>query len=170
MAPSLAVLAGRIGCSAPALYAHFDNKDDLLDQVRIRAQADLRSEKQKRYGVPGDDPVGLLKQGGHAYVTFARQNPALYKLIFAPAHAVGRESAMLDAEAVMPLVNGIRAAQAAGHFRSVDAEDMARLMWFALHGAIMMALDHQRGTGDEAWQQAFGVIDTIGALCHGREM
>lgn len=76
---------------------------------------------------------------------------------------------MMDEEAVTPLANGIRAAQKAGYFASVDPDDMARLMWFALHGAILMALDHRNGTGDGAWQQAYGVIDTIGTLAEGRK-
>ena len=76
---------------------------------------------------------------------------------------------MMDDDAVMPLANGIRAAQRSGCFSAVDAEDMARLMWFALHGAILMALDHRRSTGDEAWQDAYGVIDTIGQLSQRRE-
>ena len=162
-------LAGRIGCSAPALYAHFKNKDDLLDQVRLRVQRDLRTEKRERYAVPDDDPIGLLKQGGNAYIAFARQNPALYRLVFAPAHAAAQDSIMMDDDAVMPLASGIRAAQKSGYFSAVDAEDMARLMWFALHGAILMALDHKHSTEDEAWQDAYGVIDTIGQLCQRRE-
>ena len=161
-APSLAALASRIGCSAPALYAHFANKDDLLEQVRIRAQADLGLQKQRHYAEAMRHPLRQLEDGGQAYIDFARHNPALYRLIFAPGHARREEHFRLDRQAIAPLASGVRSAQEIGYFTGVDADDMARLLWFALHGAIMMALNRQVGEDDEAgWQQARQTIKTF---------
>jgi len=160
---SLAAIAGRIGCSAPALYAHFTGKDDLLDEARNRASADMMAAKRARFAGVTGSPLDRLCDGGRDYVGFAEANPALYRLVFAPAHRAGGLS--LDDATIAPLAAGVRDAQAQGHAAGADADEVARMMWFTVHGAIMMALDHQLPGPDAArWQSAYAAVDTMIAL------
>lgn len=161
---SLAAVARRIGCSAPALYAHFRNKDDLLEEARRAAFAELIREKARRYAAPISDPLARLAEGGRAFVAFARDNPALYRLIFAPGHGGAARVEPVEA-ALAPLVAGLRAAQAAGFARGADPEALARALWCAAHGAIMTALDDRSpGAGETRWEQAFDAVSTIMSL------
>ncbi|MDP3340213.1 TetR/AcrR family transcriptional regulator [Frigidibacter sp.] len=163
---SLAVLARRVGCSAPALYAHFEGKDDLLDQTRAAACAEMMEAKRQRFAGFDGDPCARLRAGGRDYVIFARDNPALYRLIFAPRHALAEQPDISFSDAVIaPLVAGVRAAQPSGFAAGAEASEVAQMMWFAVHGAIMMALDRQL-PGPEAarWQRALATVDTVMAL------
>lgn len=162
---SLGSIARRIGCSAPALYAHFANKDDLLEQARVTALADLLAEKRRRYAAKGGDPLMRLDEGGRAFIDFASENPALYRLIFAPGHVQTGSAVTLEVTTIVPLANGIRAGQAAGLVVDGDSERLAWTMWFAVHGAIMMVLDGQvSDAGGDRWSSAHATVDTVMGL------
>ncbi|WP_171904794.1 TetR/AcrR family transcriptional regulator [Hoeflea olei] len=176
---SLSAIARRIGCSAPALYSHFDSKDDLLAQVRAAAFAEMMEAKRRRFVGLSAEPLARLAAGGHDYVDFARANPALYRLIFAPeagkpagkggdkGHDQGHGQAPahpevnLDAAAIAPLAAGLGAAGPSAMGAEAAAE-IAHMMWFTVHGAIMMALDGQL-PGPEAarWARAHEAVDTV---------
>lgn len=162
---SLGAIARRVGCSAPALYAHFTGKDDLLEQARLAAHAEMIAAKRARFAGFQGDPLDRLRAGGRDYVAYAQANPALYRLIFAPSHGTGAGGASLTEAALAPLAAGVRAAQAAGFARGVEAGALAEAMWFAVHGAILMALDRQLpGPDAERWQRAMQAVDTVMAL------
>ena len=65
------------GVSAPALYRHFADKDNLLAAV-----VDFGFEQYlagKRAAVPSDDPVRDLRTGWDNHVGFAVANPNYYR-------------------------------------------------------------------------------------------
>ncbi|MFV0245062.1 MAG: TetR/AcrR family transcriptional regulator [Qingshengfaniella sp.] len=161
---SLLEIARRIGCSGPALYAHFTNRDDLLDHIRSAVHATMAEEKRQRFAGMTVAPLARLRLCGQDYVAFAQTNPALYRLIFAPPHATG-DGICLDSAVIAPLAAGVRAAQTQGHAAGADADQIARMMWFTVHGAIMMALDSQLpGPAPDRWQRGHDAVDTVMAL------
>ncbi len=162
---SLAEVAGRIGCSAPALYAYFGGKDDLLRAVRAEVFARLTAAKAARYATPCADPIARLRAGGHEQVAFAAANPALYRLLYAPRHDAGAEPPAISEAALEALTAGVRAAQMAGFAPGADARTVALTLWFMVHGAILMALDGQLPGPDAArWARAHEAVDTTMAL------
>ncbi|MDF0602004.1 TetR/AcrR family transcriptional regulator [Psychromarinibacter sp. C21-152] len=159
---SLSVLAKRIGCSAPALYAHFANKDDLLEKVREQVFEDLVSDRMRTPGARVGSPADTLRSDGREFVAFARENPALYRLVFAPQHAVNGSQVQIDAAAVQPLAHGVRAAQDKGAAAGKPTETVAQAIWCAVHGAIMMALDRQfPGPEENRWARVEDALDTV---------
>ncbi|WP_417832068.1 TetR/AcrR family transcriptional regulator [Terasakiella sp.] len=159
---SLNTIAKKIGCSAPALYAYFSSKDDLLDHVRQRAFQDLLAQKQSRYETEApSEPIQSLRNGGHYFISFAQENPNLYRLIFTPDHNSKAADINVAETLLKPLINGVRNAQPHALKQGIEAESLAYLMWNAVHGAILMAMENN---GTFSWGQAYEVVDTAMTL------
>ena len=78
---SLRAVAREAGVSPAAPYHHFKDKQDLLAAVANEGWMELGEAVAKaRMGSP--DAAHALSEIGVAYVTFARQNPALYRLMY----------------------------------------------------------------------------------------
>jgi AcrR family transcriptional regulator len=73
-------LAGRIGVSATTIYHYFENKEELLLQVKVKAVEKLNS--RIRALDPDADPMEAIHQLGKEYITFAEEHPNLYRLLF----------------------------------------------------------------------------------------
>jgi len=78
---SLRDLAKRVGVSAPALYSHFADKEELLVAVAVAGFDQLSETLQAAIGTE-PDPQRKFVCMGQAYVKFGMDNPALYKLMF----------------------------------------------------------------------------------------
>lgn len=77
---TLQKLAKHCGVSAPALYHHFRNKDELLQELGMHGLALFEAALAPSLGSP---ELGLpLEEFALAYVTFAREHPELYELMF----------------------------------------------------------------------------------------
>ena len=79
---SLRDLAAKVGVSAPALYAHFADKGELMVAVAITGFHRLREALEPTVQ-SGKDLVTQFLDMGEAYVQFGCNNPALYDLMFA---------------------------------------------------------------------------------------
>lgn len=78
---TLREVARRAGVSPMAPYRHFMDKDALLAAV---AEEGFRKLEQRLRDTPHADPMGDLIAQGAAYVRFACDEPALYRLMFGP--------------------------------------------------------------------------------------
>lgn len=76
---SLRRLASQLGVTAPALYAHVRDKQDLL-----RAIAEIEFERlvARFEAVDAIDPVERIRAHGRAYVEHAREQPELFRIMF----------------------------------------------------------------------------------------
>jgi len=76
---SLRKLAATLGVTAPALYAHVEDKEDLLRAVAETGFTDLVA----RFGeVVDDDPVERLRGYGRVYVEHALADPEVFRVMF----------------------------------------------------------------------------------------
>lgn len=161
----LTEVARRVGCSAPALYAHFSGKDHLLREVQAAVFAQMTRSKVDRYAAPSADPIGRLAAGGHAFVDFAQDGPGLYRLLYAPDHPAGPEPVAIPDAALAALESGVRAAQQMRFAAGAEPRAVAEMLWFTVHGAILMALDEQLpGPQAARWTRAHRAVDTVMAL------
>jgi AcrR family transcriptional regulator len=78
-AVSLRRLAGLLGVTAPALYAHVADKEDLLRHV-AEAEFDLLVERFEAIDEP--DPLVRIRAHNRAYVAHARERPELFRVMF----------------------------------------------------------------------------------------
>jgi AcrR family transcriptional regulator len=96
---SLRAVAREAGVSPAAPYHHFKDKGELLDAVAAEGWDELNAAIGKaRFEAP--DAATAITEIGVAYVVFARNNPALYRIMYRsacdretmPDHAKGAES------------------------------------------------------------------------------
>ncbi|WP_063820050.1 TetR/AcrR family transcriptional regulator [Streptomyces caniscabiei] len=136
---SLRAIAREAGVTAPAIYKHFKDKAELmwtlLDAVYANVAERMRTARQS--APPGDTWAGL-RAVVDAYYSFAFDEPRRYELLFrvGPLLPSRPESIphpmehVLDAwrEAVAPYLS-----EAEG-MNVTDDEQVAKLLWSALHG------------------------------------
>jgi AcrR family transcriptional regulator len=78
---SLRGLARDLGCSPTTPYRYFDDKDEILAIVRVRAYEELQAYGCRALRRPGA-PLERLERLGMAYLRFARENPHAYQIAF----------------------------------------------------------------------------------------
>jgi len=136
--------ARKAGVSQAAPYRHFQDKEALLAAV---AEEGFRGISRAGAGAAGPrrDPASALVAIAVAYVRYAVDHPAHYRLMFAPdvrgrAHPALREAA----ESAWTLFTGaIERCQRAGLIRSDDPPALAFVVWAMLHGLSMLLVDRQ---------------------------
>jgi AcrR family transcriptional regulator len=91
-----------VGVTQPVLYRLFGDKNGLLDAL---ADDGLRRYAEQKAAQPKtDDPIADLRAGWDDHMAFARENPALYRLMFAPrprSHAQARRKILDLLEATL---------------------------------------------------------------------
>lgn len=141
-AVTLRAIARTIGITAPSIYAHFDDRDQILRALIV--QTFDRLTDVLRPAADGEaDPVTRAHAVARAYVAFATEHAHLYRVLFERHHeaaAVLRPSAptdvttMVGAEAFGVLLDAVRACIASGDSTATAAEPVATRWWVGLHG------------------------------------
>lgn len=155
---SLRRLAATLGVTAPALYAHVENKNDLLTAVAEQAFTDLDADFE---GVTATDPVERLKEHARLYVRRAIAEPETFAVMFdfrpeavppgTPEGTARYSEAPLEQSDV-----AIREAIAAGQIHPERDPDVTAIsLWTCTHGVTSILLIGRHG--DE-------VIDADGAI------
>jgi AcrR family transcriptional regulator len=136
---SLRRLAGSLGVTAPALYAHVTDKRDL---IRALAEEELGRMSARFDAVDEPDPLARIRAYGRAYVDHAQENPELFKVIFLFPPDLGSGEASADAELPAATATFNAAAEAvaeASEVGAIDAPDpllAALTLWSGMHGVV----------------------------------
>lgn len=150
---SLRELARRVGVSAPSVYRHFPDKEALMTALAEEGLKQLAAAQHEAATQAGGGKAGFAATG-RAYVRFALDHPALYRLIFtSPLIATHRTHAAERPEAMNFLL--ANAAAQVGSDPESHATRMAAVeAWALVHGLAMLMLDGQL-PADE------GLIDAV---------
>ncbi|MFI4934914.1 MAG: TetR/AcrR family transcriptional regulator [Caulobacterales bacterium] len=165
---SLRAVAREAGVSPAAPYHHFKDKTELLEAVAQQGWHALgETIAQARATSPG--PRETLSRIGVAYVTFARNNPALYRLMYdttrdrtaMPEHSKEHASGYDEVQCAIVDAGGDAS-------NPIELQLATIASWVAAHGLAEMAgfkefdeLKEAMG-GEKAFLQ--GVLDHIGVL------
>jgi len=79
--PSLRELARQVGVTVNAAYRHFADKEAVMSAMATEGFRRF-GLAQARAAAGQNDPRSALKALGEAYIRFARDNPALFRLMF----------------------------------------------------------------------------------------
>jgi AcrR family transcriptional regulator len=149
-AVSLRKIAESIEYSAPALYTHFADKDEILVELCRRDFASLAEHFHKIGRVA--DPVARVFQIGRAYIRFAHEYPNQYRLMFMtpdlrrvePRQEDLDHKGNPDHDAFAFLRQAVSEAMDRGAFRSEhkDAELLAQVLWSGVHGVASLQVSH----------------------------
>jgi len=141
-----------LGVSRTALYRHFADKDALLAAVAREGFVGLKAAMDAvRARVPR--LVDQLTEMGFAYVRYAIENPAHYRVMFGGflERCKDEPGLMADAGAAFQaLVDAIVDLQRARLVRPDDPRQLARFVWATVHGIAMLAIDGQLGPEADA--------------------
>lgn len=160
---SLRGVAAAAGMSRTTPYTYFEDKEALLDAVRVAAVHQLADACEAALA-EGRDVSERLRGVGRAYVAFALDHPTLYDLIFepgAPSEAQRAATARYRELASAPL----REAHALG-ITTMEPDRLSHVLWAGTHGLLAL---HRGGklrhglTFDEVLQDlgdtlAFGFV------------
>lgn len=150
-AMSLRRLASSLGVTAPALYAHFASKDELLTAVAAEEFSELIGALESSTSGRAD-PIERLIAQSHAYVDHARRHPEFVELVTvfrpglipqpaAPELAMASRSFELSSVAVQDAID-------AGLLREQDPLMVGLTLWAAVHG-VATVLASRPNLGDD---------------------
>jgi AcrR family transcriptional regulator len=148
---TMRALADAIEYTPPVIYAHFRDKDAIIEELCYRQ---LRTLAQAFANFRSLDPVERLRQIGYVYVDFAVKHPSHFRFLFLTAHSYKMDDDELAKDdpqenAYAFLKHTAKDGLAAGVFRPefTDAEEIAQLCWGSAHGLVAL----QNIKGSNAW-------------------
>jgi AcrR family transcriptional regulator len=162
---TLRAAAKAAGVSHTAPYNHFPDKEALLAAVAIAGFGKLGARVEAARVTAGADPGTQLAATGEAYVFFAAEHPALFRLMFGPRKEDGHSEAVRAAglSAFEALVRVVQDGMQAGAFRPGDARASAFTAWSLVHGMAQLAIDR---TGPLTPEDREGIAAKL-AASHG---
>ncbi len=153
---TLRALATELGCSPMTPYRYFRNKAEIFQAVRSAA-FERFAEAQEAAARSSADHRERLRALCHAYVRFALDEPAAYRIMFELDRKdlpppVGPE----DLRAWVAMRDVVAEAARAGVL-SGDPEVLAHLLWSGVHGLVALHLSDMLvlGLGLEELVEAF---------------
>ena len=136
---SLRAVAREAGVSPAAPYHHFTDKGDLLDAISGEGWKELGSAVAAAR-LESANPRAALSNIGVAYVCFARDNPALYRVMY--RGACDRETMpeqAKDADSGWSHVRGALVEAGADPDQARELQLATIAAWCAAHGVAEMA-------------------------------
>lgn len=137
---SMRTLGARMGVTAPAFYAYFGSRDELL---RACAQVCYDDLANRFATVRSASTIEMLRQSSLVYVQMSIDEPLLFQLMFlySPDSLgvdIGIEHS--GASAVFnAMVDNLRKAIAEGDLAAAEPLDYAMALWAAVHGVATVA-------------------------------
>lgn len=141
-------LGDRFSVSAPALYAHFRDKEDLLRAVAER-QFDELMARYREIDAASDParPLDRVRAQCRNYVRMSQQDPELFRVMFLFPPDLGGILAVPEGielpaatQAFQMAVGAIEDAIAAGHLEAEDPLTVAMTVWAGVHGVASILL------------------------------
>ena len=142
---SLRAVARAAGVSQTAPYRHFKDRRALVAGV-AQAGFALMGTAIQRAVQAGEPGLPALRRGLTAYVRFAQDHPAEYRVMFGPELAPRDDLPELNetAQRVFGLLrDAIARLQQGGALGEGDPSLMSITAWATLHGLVMLSLDGQ---------------------------
>jgi len=143
---SLRAAARRAGVSAMAPYRHFPDKAALLAAIAARG-FDALADRLEAADAGADGHAAMAAQGA-AYVAFAMERPALFRLMFGPRGP----GCPPEFEAASNRAYAALATRAASLAGAMPAEDVALACWSLVHGLAGLIIDGRVPLTGEAAQ------------------
>lgn len=143
---TLRELARRAGVSHAAPYRHFADKQELLAEVAALGFETLRQRLLQATQQHQNDSKAQLSAMGQAYVAFAVEHPAHFRLMFGSELAgEQRYPALLEAAAATrgTMTEAVRRSAEAGLFGASDPQVQALAAWSLVHGLAMLLIDRR---------------------------
>jgi AcrR family transcriptional regulator len=152
---SLRAVARRVGVSHAAPKYHFGDRAALLTAVAAQGFAELAGSLRQ---VPP-----TLAAMGHAYITFALANPALFDLMFRPSelHPADPDLRHAQEDAIGVLDAAVAAAGAPREDSRTAPGELTMISWALAHGLAVLTRDGALQSASHGGQRG-----SPGLACH----
>jgi AcrR family transcriptional regulator len=135
---SIRAVTSRAGVSPTALYLHFADKQELLRAVCDEAFEELIAFLGQAAASAGDDPRAQLEAMGLAYLKFAHQRPALYRVLFATPGQLGVGERPAEQDPGRRALNALVEVTTRAVPDDPDPLGVALQLWTGLHGFVSL--------------------------------
>lgn len=144
---SVRAIAQRVGCTAPSIYLHFEDKDELFREVcecRFKELNRLFDEVAAEAG----EPLAQLFALGRAYFRFGVDNPEHYRVLMMAKLEHGHHEDEFNIvnqdsqgdRAFLRLVSAVQRCIDNGDLRRADPMMVAVTLWSGLHGLVSLLI------------------------------
>lgn len=137
---SMRTLGARMGVTAPAFYAYFGSRDELM---RACAQVCYDDLANRFANIPTSSTIEMLRQSSLVYVQMSTDEPQLFQLMFRyrpDSLGIDIGSEHSGASAVFnAMVDNLRKAIAEGDLTAAEPLDYAMALWASVHGVATVA-------------------------------
>jgi AcrR family transcriptional regulator len=138
---TLRAVARAAGITAPSIYPHFRDPDEIKLAV-VRRTFSTLAEVLRSASAQQAQPVPALYAVCRAYLDFAAEHPHLYRVLFErhrreavePGAAGLDVTTIIGADAFGVLLDAVRACVDAGESAETSAQAAAVRVWVSLHG------------------------------------
>lgn len=144
---SLRELATGLGVTPASVYRHFDSKQALLDELAWQGFSKLRVLFANCFALDtepagAEDAVMRLVQLGTAYLTFADQDPATWRLMFGVHASAYRQRATADGltSSYSYLPAALHGIHRSGLLPRAPDDGDILFAWSAIHGLASLRL------------------------------
>lgn len=155
---SMRKLAREVGVTAPALYRHFENREELLLAIVGEAHKVLAQYLYQTLSQP--TPQERFAAAGQAYLEFALDHPRFFQMIHSFAELMGLETAPCEVEEGASAVqrfwdDRVRECMDAGVLRADEPEAIGLALWAHGYGLISLYLRGLLSMSDQEFQEAY---------------
>lgn len=156
--------ARRAGVSPAAPYRHFADRDALLAAVAAACMNRLGAAMAEAVAAAGaTDPLDVFRATGLAYVRFAVEHPAHFRVMSIPA-VVARTPPEVGAAMTAEndrMIAALAQAQRAGLIAAEPLEDLMMTASCAVHGLARMIVDRAHGFEDVDLPRALALAEAV---------
>lgn len=138
---SMRKLAREVGVTAPAIYRHYDGRDEVLSDVLREAH---RTFSRYLYAALGE-PTALDRfiGAGEGFLNFVIDHPRWYGIMHTATEQLGMDEVPADIEAMRSAIHQfwidrVRESMDAGVLKEGDPEMTSITMWAHAHGMVQL--------------------------------
>jgi AcrR family transcriptional regulator len=154
---SMRKVADMVGVSAPAIYRHYKNKDELLNEIVIEGLKIL--ESYLRPALESGEPYDRLVRMTDSYLRFALEQPKYFDFAFLVpnpnSNAMADEIARPDWDTFRLAIEQVAACAEAGVFPKDDPLETAVTIWAEVHGLVTLFRTGRFGQDPELFRQIY---------------
>ena len=134
-------IADEVGVSSTALYMHFRDKDEILQEICLAAMQALLKQNTEIAGRPAD-AVTRIRLLLKAYMRMGLEHPNAYLLVYCAPQRPGTSAATADvASKCYAAYDGVvKEIAAEGRLRTGDADAASQALWAACHGLVALMI------------------------------
>jgi AcrR family transcriptional regulator len=143
---SLRKVAKKIGVSHTAPYNHFPDKQALLAAISTAGHEQLYRKLLDMFEKSKDDPATIIPEIAWAYLQFALDNPAKFKLMFSGAREEERnhpDFMEVSGKSIALFEEIVTFCQSKGQVAEGNVQKIAVKLWSTTHGFTALILEDQ---------------------------